>query len=399
LPCSAAKGKSILKKKIATNSWISFKKDLRIMSKKLPVFTLGVEEEYQIIDPKTRDLRSHLSKIVDGAKIILNEQVKSEMHQSVVEVGTNICKNVKEAKAEIRFLRAKIVELAHKQKLVVGGAGTHPFSRWQDQPITDDPRYHHIVNELQDAARSNLIFGMHCHVGIENREIGLQLMNQATYFLPHIFALSTNSPFWEGRNTGYKSFRTKVFDKFPRTGLPEYFDSVQAYDNYLETLVKTKCIDNPKKIWWDLRLHPFYDTIEFRITDMSLTTDEAICIVAIIQAIVAKLYKLTIANTSFNIYRIALIKENKFRAARYGIDNHMIDFGLQKEVETKCLIMELLEFIDDVVDELGSRDEINYVHTILKEGTGADKQLQVFEQTQDLTKVVDMITSEFTRGL
>jgi carboxylate-amine ligase len=369
------------------------------MMKKLPVFTLGVEEEYQIIDPVTRDLRSHLSKIVDGAKVILNEQVKAEMHQSVVEVGTNICKNVKEASDEIKFLRSKIVELAHKQDLVVGGAGTHPFSRWQDQPITDDPRYHTIVNELQDAARSNLIFGMHCHVGIENREIGLQLMNQACYFLPHIFALSTNSPFWEGRQTGYKSFRTKVFDKFPRTGLPEYFDSVAAYDNYLDTLVKTNCIDNPKKIWWDLRLHPFYDTIEFRICDMSLTVEETMCIVAIIQAIVAKLYKLSLHNMSFNIYRLALIKENKFRAARYGIEGNMIDFGLQKEVETKLLILELLEFIDDVVDELGSREQINYVHTIMREGTGADKQLAVFEKTNDLSQVVDFITSEFTKGL
>ena len=370
------------------------------MSNKLPTFTLGVEEEYQIIDPVTRDLRSHLSKIVDGAKIILNEQVKAEMHQSVVEVGTNICNNVDEAQSELKFLRSKIVELAHKQGLVVGGAGTHPFSRWQDQPITDDPRYHTIVNELQDAARSNLIFGMHCHVGIQNREQGLQLMNQACYFLPHIFALSTNSPFWEGRNTGYKSFRTKVFDKFPRTGLPEYFDSVSAYDNYLDTLVKTNCIDNPKKIWWDLRLHPFYDTIEFRICDMSLTVDEAMCIVAIIQAIVAKLYKLNVQNTSFNMYRIALIKENKFRAARYGIDGHMIDFGLQKEIETKLLIGELLDFVDDVVDELGSREQINYVHTMMKNGTGADKQLAVFESSgQDFTKVVDFITSEFTNGL
>ncbi|SHM71172.1 carboxylate-amine ligase [Flavobacterium xinjiangense] len=369
------------------------------MLKKLPVFTLGVEEEYQIIDPETRDLRSHLSKIVDGAKIILNEQVKAEMHQSVVEVGTNICKSVAEAKCEIKFLRSKIVELADKQNLIVGGAGTHPFSKWQDQPITDDPRYHDIVNELQDAARSNLIFGMHCHVGIENREIGLQLMNQATYFLPHIFALSTNSPFWEGRQTGYKSFRTKVFDKFPRTGLPEYFDSVAAYQNYLDTLVKTNCIDNPKKIWWDLRLHPFYNTIEFRICDMCLTVDETICIVAIIQAIVAKLYKLNMNNTSFNIYRLALIKENKFRAARYGIDNNMIDFGLQKEVETKMLILELLDFVDDVVDELGSRDDINYVHEILKNGTGADKQLAVFENTGNLSRVVDFITSEFTKGL
>ena len=369
------------------------------MSKKLPLFTLGVEEEYQIIDPVTRDLRSHLSKIVDGAQTTLNEQVKAEMHQSVVEVGTVICNNIQEAKEEIRMLRSKIVELAGKQNLVVGGAGTHPFSRWQDQPITDDPRYHHIVNELQDAARSNLIFGMHCHVGIENREIGLQLMNQATYFLPHIFALSTNSPFWEGRNTGYKSFRTKVFDKFPRTGLPEYFDSVQAYDNFLDTLVKTNCIDNPKKIWWDLRLHPYYDTIEFRICDMSLTIDETICITAIIQALVAKLYQLTLANTSFNIYRLALIKENKFRAARYGVMGDMIDFGLQKEVPTRDLILELLDFVDDVVDELGSREQINYVHNILRDGTGAAKQLAVFEQTQDLTKVVDLITSEFTRGL
>jgi carboxylate-amine ligase len=370
-----------------------------IMKKELPVFTLGVEEEYLIIDPDTRDLRSHMSKIVDGAKIILQEQVKAEMHQSVVEVGTNICKNVKEAREEITFLRNKIVELAANQGLVVGAAGTHPFSKWQDQPITDDPRSHTIVNELQDAARSNLIFGMHCHVGIESREIGLQLINQACYFLPHIFALSTNSPFWEGRNTGYKSFRTKVFDKFPRTGLPEYFDSVQSYDNFLETLVKTNCIDNPKKIWWDLRLHPFYNTIEFRICDMSLTVDETICIVAIIQAIVAKLYRLNMANTSFNVYRLALIKENKFRAARYGVQGNMIDFGLQKEVPTKELILELLEFIDDVVDELGSRDEINYVHTILREGTGAAKQLAVFEETQDLTKVVDFITSQFTKGI
>lgn len=368
--------------------------------RKLPVFTLGVEEEFQIIDPQTRDLRSHLSKIVDEAKNILSEeQVKAEMHQSVVEVGTNICQNVKEAKKEIKQLRRLIVDLAGKQGLVVGGAGTHPFARWQDQLITDHPRYHHIVNELQDAARSNLIFGMHCHVGVETREIGLQLMNQATYFLPHIFALSTNSPFWEGRNTGYKSFRTKVFDKFPRTGLPEYFDSVQSYDNYLETLVKTNCIDNPKKIWWDLRLHPFYNTIEFRICDMSLTTDETVCIVALIQAVVVKLYKLTMQNTSFNIYRIALIRENKFRASRYGVMGDMIDFGLQKEIPTRDLILELLEFVDDVIDELGSREEINYVHNILREGTGAAKQLAVFEKTNDLTKVVDLITSEFTKGL
>jgi carboxylate-amine ligase len=366
---------------------------------KLPKFTLGVEEEYQIIDPVTRDLRSHMSKIVEGGKIFLHEQVKAEMHQSVVEVGTNVCGNVTEARKEVSFLRNKISELAANQGLLVGAASTHPFSRWQDQEITDDPRYHNIVDELKDIARSNLIFGLHVHVGIENREIALQLMNQACYFLPHIYALTTNSPFWEGRNTGFKAFRAKIFAKFPRTGLPEYFDSVQSYDNYVETLIKTNCIDNPKKIWWDLRIHPFFSTIEFRICDMCLTVDETICIVAIIQAVVAKLYKLLMSNTSFNIYRIALIRENKFRAARNGIEGKLIDFGRKVEVPTQELIHELLDFIDDVVDELESRKEIDYVHQIFKNGTGADQQLAVFEKTQDLTKVVDMITSKFTEGI
>ncbi|MCS5490047.1 carboxylate-amine ligase [Algoriphagus limi] len=367
--------------------------------KKLPQFTIGVEEEYQIIDPTTRDLRSHMSKIVDGGKIHLREQVKAEMHQSVVEVGTNICQNVQEARKEVAFLRNKISELAAQQGLIVGASSTHPFSKWQDQEITDDPRYHTIVDELKDIARSNLIFGLHVHVGIESREVALQVMNQACYFLPHIYALTTNSPFWEGRNTGFKAFRAKIFAKFPRTGLPEYFDSVQSYDNFLETLVKTNCIDNPKKIWWDLRMHPFFSTIEFRICDMCLTVEETTCIVALIQAVVAKLYKLIMSNISYNVYRIALIRENKFRAARNGIEGKLIDFGKKQEVPTVDLIMELLDFIDDVVDELGSREEVNYVHQILKNGTGADQQLKVFEETKDLTKVVDFITSKFTEGI
>ncbi|WP_100628152.1 carboxylate-amine ligase [Algoriphagus formosus] len=372
---------------------------MSISNKKLPKFTLGVEEEYQIIDPETRDLRSHMSKIVEGGKIQLREQVKAEMHQSVVEVGTNICQNVQEARKEVAFLRNKIAELAGKQGLIVGASSTHPFAKWQDQAITDEPRYHHIVDELKDIARSNLIFGLHVHVGIENRETALQLMNQACYFLPHIYALTTNSPFWEGRDTGFKAFRAKIFAKFPRTGLPEYFDSVQSYDNYLEILVKTNCIDNPKKIWWDLRMHPFFSTIEFRICDMCLTVEETTCIVALIQAVVAKLYKLLMSNTSFNIYRIALIRENKFRAARNGIEGKLIDFGKKSEVPTIELIAELLDFIDDVVDELGSREEVEYVHQILAKGTGADQQLAVYLETGDLAKVVDYITGKFTEGI
>ncbi len=369
------------------------------MSSTLPNFTLGIEEEFQIIDPHTRELRSHMHKIVEGGKIILKEQVKVEMHQSVVEVGTNICKNIQEADAEVRHLRRTIAELADKQNLVIGAAGTHPFSRWQDQLITEHPRYEAIVNELQEAARSNLIFGLHVHVGLENRKIGLHIMNAVRYLLPHIFALSTNSPFWEGRDTGFNSFRVKVFERFPRTGLPEAFTSVGDYDAYIDLLVKTGCIDNGKKIWWDLRLHPFFETIEFRMCDIPMRAEETIALAALMQALVAKTYKLLKSNLAFRSYSRALINENRWRASRYGVAGKLIDFGKEKEVDTKELIVELLEFVDDVVDELGSRKELDYIHTIMKNGTGADRQRRVFSESQDLKHVVDYIVKETNSGL
>jgi len=274
-------------------------------------YTLGIEEEFMVIDPETRELRSHMQQIVEGGKVILAERVKAEMHQAVVEVGTNICRNIQEAKTEVKYLRNVIADLASKAGLAIGAAGTHPFSLWSEQPITEHPRYEEIVNELQDTARGNLIFGLHVHVGIPDRNIGLQLMNAVRYFLPHIFALSTNSPFWEGRNTGFKSFRTKVFDKFPRTGIPEFFSSVGEYDDYIGTLIKTNCIDNAKKIWWDIRLHPFFNTIEFRICDVPMLVDETIALAAVMQALIAKLEKLMKQNLNFRLYRKALISENK----------------------------------------------------------------------------------------
>ena len=365
----------------------------------LPKFTLGIEEEFQTIDPNTRELRSHLSQIVEGGQTTLHEQVKAEMHQAVVEVGTTICNNIDEARGQVLMLRRHVIELADQQGLKIGAAGTHPFSRWQDQPITPDVRYDKIVEELQEAARSNLVFGMHVHIGIENREMGVYMMNTLRYFLPHLFALSTNSPFWEGRETGYKSFRTKVFERFPRTGIPGFFHSASDYDEFIALLIKTGCIDNGKKIWWDLRLHPFFDTIEYRICDMMLRADETICVAAIMQALVAKIYKLKMQNLNFRIYRSALVKENKWRAARYGIDGRMIDFGKQEEVPTRQLILELLDFIDDVVDELGSRYEVEYVLKMMEMGTGADRQLQVFRETGDLHRVVDFILQETAHGL
>jgi carboxylate-amine ligase len=237
------------------------------------------------------------------------------------------------------------------------------------------------------------------HVAIPNREEGLQIMNVARYFLPHLYALSTNSPFWEGRDTGFKSYRSKIFDKFPRTGIPPYFASVPEYDDFVNLLVKTNCIDNGKKIWWDIRLHPFYPTVEFRVCDMVMTVDEVVCIAALMQCIIAKLSKLHQKNQSFRSYRRILINENKWRAARWGVDAKLIDFGRQEEVAFPTLINELLEFIDDVVDELGCRTEVNYVYQMLEQGSGADRQLKVYEDTKDLKKVMEYVVSQTRKGL
>ena len=317
------------------------------------------------------------------------------MHQAVVEVGTDICANIDEAYKDVATLRGTISQIAGDLGLWIGASGTHPFSHWDSQLITDHVRYRQIVEELQEAARSNLIFGLHVHVGMENNDMAMHIANSARYFLPHVYALSTNSPFWEGRKTGYKSFRTKVFDKFPRTGIPDYFESYEAYQRYVQLLIKTNCIDNAKKIWWDLRVHPFFNTVEFRICDVPMTINETVAIAALFQAICAKLYKLRHQNLNFIMYQRALITENKWRAGRYGIDGSLIDFGKESEVNTRLLIFELLDFVDDVVDQLGSRHIINYIGKMMELGTGADLQLAVYEKTGNLVDVVDYIHDQF----
>jgi carboxylate-amine ligase len=365
-----------------------------------PTFTIGIEEEYQTIDPETRDLRSHIqAEILEKGQLILQERVKAEMHQSVVEVGTGVCQNIKEAKAEVKMLRRDIIRLARENGLKLASVATHPFADWRAQEIHPDPRYKNIVEDMQLVARANLIFGLHVHVGIEDRETAIHMMNHARYFLPHLLALSTNSPFWLGMNTGLKSYRCKVFDKFPRTNIPDYFPSWGEYENFIKLLIKTNCIDNAKKIWWDIRPHPFFNTIEFRVCDIPMRADETIALAALIQATVAKLYKLYSANQGFRLYRRALIMENKWRASRYGMDGKLIDFGKQTEVPARDLILEYLEFVDDVVDELDSREELNYIHTMLKTGSGADRQLRVYQETGDLKKVVDYIIEETETGL
>jgi carboxylate-amine ligase len=362
-------------------------------------FTIGIEEEFQIIDPATRELRSRVNEMLEEGRMLLGEQIKPEMHQSMVEVGTGICRNVTEARQDVIRLRRTIAELARKNGLAIAAASTHPISHWADQRITEHERYAQLIEEIQHVARALLIFGLHVHVGVADKEAAIAVMNAARYMLPHVLALSTSSPFWIGRNTGLKSYRSEVFKQFPRTDIPDYFNSWSEFENYVNLLIRTGCIDNGKKIWWDVRPHPFFPTLEFRVCDIPSRVDETIAIAALFQAITAKLYKLYRQNLGFRLYRRALIQENKWRAVRYGLDGKLIDFGKQKEVPVRALIRELLEFVDDVVDELGSREEITYVYTILEQGSSADRQLRVYQETGDLRAVVDMLMKETVEGV
>jgi len=357
-------------------------------------FTVGVEEEFQIVDPETLELRSHVSELLASSAPAFGDQVKREMHQSIVEVGTKICSGVEELAEEIIRNRRDLADAAERVGLRIAAAGTHPFSNWMDQVISPGERYENIVEELQQLARSLLIFGLHVHVAVPDGASMIELMNEARYFLPHLLALSTSSPFWIGRDTGLKSFRTTVFRRFPRTGIPDHFSSWSEYESYVNTLVELHCIDNGKKIWWDLRPQPTFGTLEFRICDVPTAPRAAIAIAALAQAIIVKLYRLRLKNLGFRRYHRALIEENKWRAARWGIDGKLIDFGSRREVPMRELAIELLEFVDDVVDELGSRREIEYVRTILSEGTSAEKQVAVYRQTGDLRAVVRALVDE-----
>ncbi len=357
-------------------------------------FTVGVEEEFQIVDPATWELRSHVSELLASSAPAFGEHIKREMHQSIVEVGTKICGSIEELATEIIRTRRDLADAAERVGLRIAAAGTHPFSNWMDQVISPGERYETIVEELQQLARSLLIFGLHVHVAVPDPSSMIDLMNEARYFLPHLLALSTSSPFWMGRDTGLKSYRTTVFRRFPRTGIPDHFASWTEYEEYVEQLVELNCIDTGKKIWWDLRPQPTFGTLEFRICDVPTAPRASIAIAALAQAIIVKLYRLREKNLGFRRYHRALIEENKWRAARWGIEGKLIDFGKRREVPMRELATELLEFVDDVVDDLGSRREIEYVRKILTDGTSAEKQVQVYRDTGDLRAVVQSLVDE-----
>jgi carboxylate-amine ligase len=364
-----------------------------------PSLTIGIEEEYQIIDPATRELRSYVQRFLEQGQTVLPDQMRPEFLQSQVEAGTRICHNIQEARRELVRMRRSILEMAEGEGLWVAAAGTHPFSSWARQDVSPFGRYPELLRFLQDVGRRLLIFGMHVHVGIEDDELLIEVMNQLRYFLPHLLTLSTSSPFWHGRDTGLKSYRSVLFENLPRTGIPPRFDSYASYRSYMDTLLTTGSIAEPTHIWWDVRPSEKFPTLEVRIPDMCTRVDETLCLAALVQAIVAKLVQLRQANQTWRLYRKHLIDENKWRAVRYGVEGKLIDFGKVKEVAFPTLIEEILAWVDDVVDELGSRAEIEYAYTMLRQGASADRQLAVYRQTGDLRAVVDRVVEETQEGL
>ena len=366
-----------------------------------PTFTIGIEEEYQIIDPQTRELKSFITQLLEAGKMTLFEQyLKPELHQSIVEVGTKVCQNASEAREELVKLRKGIMGLAAQNGLSIAAAGSHPFSSWKEQEITPFERYAGVRLDMAELAQRLLIFGTHVHIGIEDPEFLIDAMNVVRYFMPHVMALANSSPFWMGRETGLMSYRSIIFRNFPRTGIPRDFGSYAEFKHFVDVMVRTGSIPDASKIWWDVRPNPKYPTLEFRICDVCTRVDEAVCIAAIFQAIVYKVWKLRRENMTFRKYPAELIEENKWRAVRYGLDGKLIDFGKEQELPARELIHELLDwFIDDVLDELGSRQQVAYAYKILEGGASADRQLDVYHRTHDIKTVVDHLIAETAEGL
>ena len=360
--------------------------------------TLGIEEEYQIIDPDSRELTSFISEFLEKGAVIFKDQVKPELLQSQIEIGSNVCRDINELEDDLKSIRSSLGSFVQENGNKIAAAGTHPFSHWRDQVVTDRDRYHGLFDSMQYVAKRLLIFGMHVHIGIEDKNLRIDVMNQMRYFIPHILCLSTSSPFWLGEPTGFKSYRSIIFEDLPRTGIPEKFDSFQNYEAYIKTLIDSNTIEDPSKIWWDMRPHHTFPTLEFRICDCPTKADEAIAIAALVQALVAKMIMLKSNNQTWREYRGSLINENKWRSMKSGVESNLIDFGRQIEIPFKDLFNEMMEFIDDVVDSLGSRKQIDYLKKIVENGTSADRQIKIFNKNKNKLDVVDNLISETMEG-
>ncbi|HEX6555970.1 MAG TPA: carboxylate-amine ligase [Ktedonobacteraceae bacterium] len=364
-------------------------------------FTLGIEEEFQMVDHRTCRLCPCIQPILEKGHPVFGEQIKPEVIQSMVELISKILPDIPTARREMQALRARLARLVGEEGLALISAGTHPTALWQEECVSPYERYVQLEAEFQDVTRSLLIFGLHVHVGIESQELAVELMNQLRTWIPHLLAISTNSPFWAGRLTGLKSYRSVVWRTCARSGIPEVFPSWRDFDAYLQTLIQTGCIDNGKRIWWDIRPHPFFSTIEFRICDMPATLDDTIAIAALCQALVAKLTWLYKKDLRVPVLPTPLIEENKWRVMRSGLDAEVLDFVQRRQLSMRQSLSDLLDFVDDVLDDLGSRNEINYLRMLLTspQGTGADRQIAIYQQTGSIDTVMRFLMQQTMRNI
>ncbi len=378
------------------------------MTRNEPTFTLGVEEEYLLVDKETRGLAVDPPKALLGeCEEILGDQVTTELLRSQIEVGTKVCQNIQEVREDLSKLRRTIIDVAGRHGLAPIASSTHPFSRWSEQKHTRKERYDSLTAEMQGPARRLVICGMHVHVGINDDALRIDLMNQMAYFLPHLLALSCSSPFWEGRDTGLKSYRLTVFDALPRTGLPEQFQSFAEYQRHVDILINAGVLDDSTKIWWDLRPSGRFPTLETRIMDVCTRIDDAIALAALLCCIMRMLYRLRLANQRWRIYTTMLIQENRWRAMRYSFDEGLIDFAKGTIVPFEELLEEILELIADDAEALGCKSEVAGVRDILSRGTSAHRQLRAHElaiaagksSDEALQTVVDTLIEDTAEGL
>ncbi|MEO8953977.1 MAG: carboxylate-amine ligase [Ktedonobacteraceae bacterium] len=364
-------------------------------------FTIGIEEEFQIVDRDSGQLRPHIMTIMEKGVPFFGEQIKPEMLQPTVELISKVYPNITSARVESRRLRAELARLVDDEGLALISAGTHPSALWAEQVTTPNPRYAELQEEFQDVGRSVLIYGLHVHIGVENKELAISLMNQLRTWIPHLLAFSSNSPFWAGRLTGLKSYRAVVWKRFPRSGLPDIFSSWQDFEHYVNTLIHTRCIDNGKKIWWDIRPHPFFGTVEFRVCDMPATLDDVLAIAALCQSLVAKLTWQHTHGVGGYILPRHLLEENKWRAMRYGLDAEIVDFTRGRCLSMRDSLHELLDLVDDVVDDLGTRREMQYICSVLDnpDGTGADRQITIYKETGSLQAVTQYLMEQTMVGI
>ncbi len=365
------------------------------------LFTLGIEEEFQLVNRKSFQLCSCVNTILERGTPYFAEKIKPEFTQSTIELISDVCPDISTARRELQTVRSLLARLIDEEGMVLISAGTHPSSAWQDQATTEKERYVELEEELQDVIRSNVIFGMHVHVAVESKDLAIKLMNQARTWLPHLLAISTNSPFWNGRYTGIKSYRSALWKHVPRSGMPDVQSSWNDFDQYVQALVEMECIDNGKKIWWDIRPHPFFDTLEFRVCDMPATIEDTLALAALCQALIARLTWCHKHNMGVPIFTRDYLEENKWRAMRYGLDAEVIDFSKRRRLSMRDSINETLDFVEDVVDDLGSRHEMDYLRALTTRsgGTGADRQVEVYKQTGDVDKVVQVLMEQTMQGI